>query len=168
MTVRTVAEAEAGSWWRLRLEGLEQEPFAFGKSAEEFRATSIQEVARLIREVPKESFYLGAFEGERLIGIVSFVRETGLKEKHKGHVYGFYVSAERRRKGVGRELLKTLIAEAQKDPSLEQILLCVATCQTAARALYRDLGFTVFGTEPNSLKVNGRSIDEDHMVLRIR
>jgi hypothetical protein len=37
----------------------------------------------------------------------------------------------------------------------------------AARALYRSLGFVVFGTEPRSLKVGQTYVDEDHMMLRL-
>ncbi|MGC2661859.1 MAG: GNAT family N-acetyltransferase, partial [Bryobacteraceae bacterium] len=64
--------------------------------------------------------------------------------------------------------IHSLLDMAKQDPSLEQILLAVATEQTAARQLYRDLGFETFGTEPNALKVGSKYIDEDHMILRLR
>lgn len=72
-----------------------------------------------------------------------------------------------RRRGAARELLATLIEKARQDSSLEQILLSVATCQDAARRLYRDFCFETYGTEPHALKGGGRYIDEDHMILRI-
>jgi ribosomal protein S18 acetylase RimI-like enzyme len=70
--------------------------------------------------------------------------------------------------GIGRALLRALLERAEHDRSLEQILVSVATCQDAAQALYRDLGFATYGTEPNALKVGERSIDEDHMIRRMR
>jgi len=70
--------------------------------------------------------------------------------------------------GVGRALISSLLDIAKEDPSLEQILLGVANCQEAARALYRNLGFETYGTEPNALKVGGRYIDEDYMILKCR
>jgi ribosomal protein S18 acetylase RimI-like enzyme len=111
---------------------------------------------------------LGAFENENLIGIATFMRETGLKERHKGRIYGVYVEPSHRQKGVGRTLLAALVERAKQDPSLEQILLAVATRQDAARKLYRNLGFKTYGTEPNALRVGSTYINEDHMILRIR
>jgi len=48
---------------------------------------------------------------------------------------------------------------------IEQILISVATTQQAAVSLYRSLGFEAFGREPRALKVAGRLIDEEFMVL---
>jgi ribosomal protein S18 acetylase RimI-like enzyme len=97
---------------------------------------------------------------------VTFNRETGMKERHKGRVLGLYVTAAQRGKGMGRALLSALLERAKQDPSLEQILLAVATGQAAAKQLYRAAGFEIYGTEPRALKVGSTYIDEDHMILR--
>lgn len=111
---------------------------------------------------------MGAFEDGSLIGMATFIRETGLKERHKGHIYGVYVGLAHRRKGVGQALLAALLERAKRDPSLEQILLAVGTRQSAAKQLYVSFGFETYGTEPRALKVGARYVDEDHMVLRIQ
>jgi ribosomal protein S18 acetylase RimI-like enzyme len=41
----------------------------------------------------------------------------------------------------------------------------VATTETAAVNLYRSLGFKPFGREPRALRVEGKFIDEEYMVL---
>ena len=66
---------------------------------------------------------------------------------------------------MARALFEVLLERARSQPGLEQILLTVAVEQTAAKRLYRSLGFEVFGHERHALKVDGAYVDEDHMVL---
>ena len=93
---------------------------------------------------------------------------AGLKERHKGRIYGVYVAPEQRGRGVGRALISILLEKAKSDSSLEQILLAVTTCQEAARNLYIRFGFETYGTEPSALKVGASYLDEDLMMLRLR
>jgi ribosomal protein S18 acetylase RimI-like enzyme len=168
MGIRTLIESDAAAWWRIRLESLQNDPFAFGKTVEEHQAIAVETIAVRFRNPPEVGFNLGAFEDGNLIGIATFLRETGLKERHKGRIYGVYVSSAQRGKGIGRALLFTLLEKAKQDSSLEQILLAVASTQSAAKRLYRECGFETFGTEPNALKIGSNYVDEDHMILRIR
>jgi len=149
-------------------ESLENEPFAFGRSAEEHYHIPVETIAQRFRDSHPGYFTLGAFENGSLVGMATFMRDEGLKERHKGRVFGVYVSKEQRRIGLARTLITALLERAKRDPSLEQVLLGVATGQTAARQLYRSLGFETYGTEPKALKVGSQYIDEDHMILWIR
>jgi ribosomal protein S18 acetylase RimI-like enzyme len=168
MHVRSLLESDAAAWWQIRFESLENEPLAFGKALEEHRVTTPESAAQRFRDVPEGSFHLGAFEGAEMIGMASFIRDAGLKERHKGRIFGVYVSPGQRGKGAGRALLGVLLERAKADASLEQILLAVASGQGAARQLYASLGFETYGTEPNALKVGTTYVDEELMILRVR
>jgi ribosomal protein S18 acetylase RimI-like enzyme len=167
MEIRPLNENDAAKYWNLRLEALGTEPFAFGKAPEEYQAISVEAQAARFREMHPD-FTLGAFEGEELIGMATFVREKGRKERHKGRIYGVYITRSQRGKGVGYKLMHALLEKAKEDPSLEQVLLAVGARQESARQLYRKLGFESFGTEPRALKIGSEYIDEEHLILRFR
>jgi ribosomal protein S18 acetylase RimI-like enzyme len=103
----------------------------------------------------ENSFVVGAFDGKQLVGIAGFYREKGLKTRHKGRVWGVYVTPGERGKGVGRGILQMLLERAALIGA-EQIGLSVTTTQTAAIALYRSLGFESWGCEPKALKIGDR------------
>ncbi len=166
--IRKLQATDASAWWELRLQALETVPFAFGKTPEEHCATTIESVQRRFGDPHTEDFTLGAFENGTLVGMATFVRELSSKERHKGHIYGVYVSASARGAGTGRALIAELIRMVKEHGSVEQLLLAVGHTQIKARSLYNSLGFTKYGTEPNALKVGNTYIDEDYMILRIR
>ncbi|HLW83598.1 MAG TPA: GNAT family N-acetyltransferase [Candidatus Sulfotelmatobacter sp.] len=166
MEIRVLTANDASAYWNIRLEALERDPEAFSASAEEHRALSVEDVAaRLVPADPANNFVVGAFEGERLMGTAGFFREKGLKGRHKGQIWGVYLTREARGKGVGREMMRAVLERALRLPGIEQIRVSVAASQEAAAKLYRSLGFELFGREPRALKIGDRYLDEEYLVL---
>jgi ribosomal protein S18 acetylase RimI-like enzyme len=168
MHVRKLTEADAAEFQQLRLRALRDDPEAFSASYEESHTVPLARVAQRLREesTTGDNCILGAFETS-LVGMVGFMREPGLKEQHKGFIWGMYVQPDRRGQGIGKALLAQVIAHAEHVTGLVQVHLSVVTTQEAARHLYRSLGFEVYGLEPRALKVRGQYLDEEYMVLRL-
>ncbi len=149
----------------IRLRALMEEPEAFGASPEEFARASLADVAKRLRP-SEEAFVLGAWTPE-LVGMVGFFRQAGLKRRHQAMIWGMYVAPEARGQGLGRALLAEALTRAAAVPGIEQVHLGVVTRNTAARALYLSLGFTIYGTERHALKLGDRYVDEELMALEI-
>ena len=166
MDFRRLKEEDAAAYWALRLEAVEREPRSFGMTPEEHRRITMDETEALIGQ--QGSFLMGAFDGEVLVGCARFHREPRIKEWHKGHVRGVYVSATHRGRGVAKTMIAALIADVKKDPGCEQLLLAVGVFNEPARRTYRALGFVPFGVEPRALRAGDEYIDEEHMILDLR
>ena len=166
--IRFLTASDASEYWRLRLEALEGDPEAFSASVEEHRSLSLEEVRRRLGSEGGDQFVVGAVQEGRLIGTAGFYREKNLKTRHKGRIWGVYVTPASRGAGVGKKMLQRVLERVAQMQGLEQVLLSVAATQTAAMRLYYALGFEIFGCEPRALQIGGRFIDEQYLVLRLK
>jgi len=167
MLVRRLIEDDLDSVRALRLRALRDNPEAFGSTYEETLARGNEWMRQRLRSKEDETFYLGAFEESRLVGMVGYYREDIIKTRHKGYVVSMFVVPESRGLGAGKALLQALIARARQIEGLQQLHLAVVTTNQAAYQLYRSLGFEAYGTEPRALKSGEQYWDEYLMVLHL-
>ncbi|MHA6534298.1 GNAT family N-acetyltransferase [Paenibacillus sp. BAC0078] len=167
MYIRTLIAADAEIYRQLRLLSLRKSPEAFLSSYESESKLSIV-TTRIRLEPSEERFTLGAFDDkEKLVGMVTFFRESRPKINHKAHVYSVYTHPDARKQGLGRLLMLELIGRAKAMPGLEILTLTLTSTNLPAKKLYESLGFICYGTEPKAMKLGEEYLDEDLMCLEL-
>jgi RimJ/RimL family protein N-acetyltransferase len=165
--IRSLQLTDVEAYWKLRLEGLQNSPLNFGSSYEEVAARPFEQVRETFLQ-QQDSFIIGAFEKEQLIGMMGFSRETKKKTLHKGTIWGVYVIEAKRGKGLADLLMQMTLKHARQIKELERILLTVSAHNKQALRVYEKNGFVAFGTETQALKVDGQYVDEIHMSLVLK
>jgi ribosomal protein S18 acetylase RimI-like enzyme len=160
--VRLLSGADAAAFQACRLEALTLHPCAFAGAYGEEVGRSLDEVATRL----DQGAAFGAFLDGALVGSAGFSLPGLHKKCHKGVLWGVYVRAAARGRGLGRLLVEQVIEHARG--RVEQLHATVVTTADAARQLYRHLGFQTYGLEPRALKVDGRYYDQELMVLLLR
>jgi ribosomal-protein-alanine N-acetyltransferase len=149
-----------------------------------FRPATPDDVPALDRlmQVAFDPRYGEAWTGPQLLGTLALAGTRAELAVNAADIAGFSlvrrspvdaelllvgVDPDRRRLGIGRELVLRAIAAARAD-GLADLYLEVRACNTAAVALYRGLGFTVVGVRPRYYKGPGnQAFDADTMRLSL-
>lgn len=163
MDIRLLGPLDVKIYRDIRLEALLNHPEAFSSSYDEEKENALDIYASRLQS--DESFTFGAFENDKLIGVVTLVKEKKLKLKHRANIVAMYVSPEKRGIGIGNCLMVEAIKKAKSLSGIEQIYLTVVTTNESAKKLYTSLGFDCFGRDKRALKFGHTYYDEDHMVL---
>ena len=165
MIIRELLASDADSYAALRRESLLESPLSFGASAETDFVSSADEVRK---QLESGLIILGAFDSGTLIASAGLMRGRHAKSAHKADIWGVYVSPAHRGRGVGRRLLEAVLRRAGDIAGVDIVHIAVTSAAPAARRLYERAGFVGWGTEPDALRHAGQSVDEYHMLLRLR
>lgn len=165
-TIRLLTTSDIDALISLRAEALIDSPWAFTGSPGE------QRDAELVRGSidPPRSYVVGALDvaGDgvgTLVASAGIVQDQRAKRAHVALIWGVYVTPRARGTGVGRAVVSRAVEVARAMPGVTTIQLGCSENSTAARALYESLGFKVWGTEPDAIRVGGRVYNELHMSL---
>ena len=157
--VRRLTAEDAEDFLALRLEGLSRHPEAFGADSAGDIALGMEEWRRRLTDNP----VFGGFRHDRLAAAAGMYRESREKMRHKGVLWGVYVTETARGVGLGRAVVEAAVAEARQQ--VAQLMTSVSTGNQAALDLYLSLGFQPWGVQPRALKVGERYIDEIELLL---
>src|SRR5690625_7953161 len=90
-------------------------------------------------ENPEHSFTFGAFDGEKLVGIVTLVRQQLVKLHHRTSIISMYTKSNYRGLGIGKALLEKDIEQAKNLDDVEQIHISVVTTNEEEKHIYSSL-----------------------------
>ena len=168
-TLRLLAAGDLHDYKQLRDEMLARHADAFTSDASEERLKSAESYASRLgtADASGSSFSFGAWAAQRLVGAITLDRESRRKAAHTGHVSAMMVHPDVQGHGVGRALLAACIAACREAAGLELLTLSVTSSNDAAVALYRQAGFTHYGTLVRAIKLDNRYFDRDLMVLAL-
>jgi len=169
ITIRKLTPDDAEQYRGCRLDALLNAPSAFASSYEEEETSTKEMLRERFREMMDsgENAFIGAFDGELLIGLTGIAREDRQKRNHKMIIFSVFVRPEYQGKKVGSQLIEAAISHARKVEGIERIELSVESNNAPAKALYQSFGFTTWGTEPQFSKIDGVYYDEDYMTLKL-
>jgi ribosomal protein S18 acetylase RimI-like enzyme len=161
MWIQRLDSSHALAYRALMLEAYDRHPQAFTSSVRERASMPLSWWES--RLTGKLDVVLGAFEERRLAGIAGLAFEAREKALHKVTLFGMYVSADVRQRGIGYQLVQAVLAEARSHQGLRLIKLTVTAGNDAAFNLYRRCGFIQFGLEPMAVRVGEQYFDKIHM-----
>ena len=161
LQIRKLNAGDASAFKHLRIEAAHNSPASLPMGPEELNQQPISEFEKQISGPLQIAF--GAFVGAELIAIAGLRQEGKSKSRHRANIWGVYTKEIHRGQGIARQLVDMLIGEAKSNPEITMLDLKVHSLNAPAKALYASLGFTCYGTQQNTLLVNGNYIHEELM-----
>lgn len=151
----------------LRRRALATDPLAFHTTLADWNGRTQAEHERRFRHTLKQpdAFILGAWQNQKLLGMVGFERYQRERVRHKGYIWGVYLIPEVRGRGLGSQLFDHTLQLVRQIEGLSQVQLTVMAHNQHAIQLYQSRGFALYGHEKAAMLVNGQPYDELHMQL---
>ena len=169
IATRLLNASDVAAYRALRLQNLQDHPEAVTSShAEESLKDVAEDAKRLVADRTRpHDFFVGAFDGDVLVGMVGLKGAYRQNERHTATVVGMMVERGYRKQGIGKVLMQELLAEVRKLPELEQLVLTVTDGNATAQNLYARCGFVVYGLRPDAIRVDGKRYGKVHMLLAL-
>lgn len=164
--IRILTTEDAAVYHQLRLQALKNHPEAYASSFEEESQLTAEQAAERLANPASVTF--GIFMNDELVGIVTLVRNTRNKLRHRAMIVAMYVAPQARGQAAGKALLEAAVREARSHDEIEDVKLDVTVGNQVARSMYVSAGFQHYGVEPRQINVNGHYYDTEMMLLSLR
>ena len=171
MKIRFLTDKDALSYRKLRLSSLKESPFAFSDSYEDQATKTLADFQLEIIKTgnPIESFTLGAFLEDKLIGFIKFKRDQRSKARHKASLYSLYVEPKYRGQGIAKKLILELFKIIEPIAELEQLQLSTIISNNLLIKFYQSFGFQKLGgIIKDDLIIENQYVDAIYMVKNLK
>src|SRR4051794_11427972 len=159
--IRALDATDAPAFRALRLEALASSPEAFAASHEEEVDVPLETIRTRLSSAPNAVF--GAFADDSLVGMAGFAVHDRLKARHKGVMWGVFVSPSWRGHRIGKALVQRVIDHASRHVIMLEA--AVGLANESARRTYHGLGFKPFGIERKALRIGDAFYDEELLYI---
>ncbi len=139
----------------LYMESIANSPQAFLWTKEEIGSKEDSEWQGRIKNM-----FFAITGDEKLVGMAGFYCEEKKKLAHIANIVRVYVSPECRGKGIGKQLLLTVIEDIKSKPEIKKLQLGVIATQNAAYNLYKSVGFKKIGEQKMAISVDDEFYDK--------
>lgn len=149
--------------------GIVEENRFFITTNEEFLANIDEERKRLsaiITNSKKHSVVFVAKSDQRVVGCIIFRSSSIARLAHHGS-FSIYVDSSYRKKGIGMQLLQTLIKWAEEHPVIEKLSLGVFSTNYPAIHLYEKMGFVEEGRKIKDIKLSHDVYVDDVLMYKM-
>lgn len=109
----------------------------------------------------------GLFLEEKMVGNVDLRGSSLLTGNHRAHL-GIGIELEAQTQGFGKKLFQISLEWARMQPTLDWVDLFVFSNNVRALKMYEAFGFQRVGYVADKFRVNGLSIDDMTMTLKLR
>lgn len=166
--IRRLVPDDASAYRALMLRGYDLHPDAFTSTVAERGDLPLAWWSTRLDPTPaaREQIW-GVFAGPTLAGVAGLELNHREKTRHRATVFGVFVAPEFRGRGLARLLLDAVLAGARAVPGLERLDLTVTAHNTAARHLYEQSDFHLWGTDPDAIRWQGKSWTKLHYVISL-
>lgn len=148
-----------GIYRSLRLAALKEFPDHFGAIYEEQVQLPKLWMEGNIESSNPDTFVMGAWDGEDLIGICAMHHDTAPRRRHIATVMQMYVRPQYSGNRIGLGMLTIAMEEAWNWTEVEMLYLEVFSCSKAATRIYEQAGFEATGVSPHYLKTEAGYLD---------
>ncbi|RED35407.1 RimJ/RimL family protein N-acetyltransferase [Brevibacillus brevis] len=165
VTIRFVRIEDAAAILSLQRDVVCEDEF-FIAVPEEFNKTMEQQLAWIqsIIDNDRETILVAEINGE-LAGMVVFASPARKRLSHTGSIT-MMIQKAHRNKGIGKVLLKELLAWAEQHPLIEKVSLGVFSNNLRAIALYKSLGFVEEGRKVKEFKLAENEYVDDVLMYK--
>ena len=163
--IRQLDQNDSEAYFEVRLKGLQLHPEAFGTGAEDWSKATSEQVKSLLEKSSLDDFVLGAFQNNKLIGVIGLKREKKFSVGHKGTIWGLLVLPEFRHKGVGDKLIKALLEKISFNRDIKHVRAIVTVTKYNAIPIFEANGFKKYGLEVRGIKDGDIFYDQTYLIF---